>query len=124
MKKIRDKLGLGPHGVETDAHATRYRYLRRDAERVLVRQLGHMDVAVLETAWLLPVNGEAESEKDIVHEKVAALCPPKDRPTFPVRPELNEDLKPQLNAREARRFFVSLAKALRLDSKASGTPHR
>jgi hypothetical protein len=117
MQKLTNGL---PRGKEhTPAAKYRDRYLRRRAERELTKHLSLEDVAILETAWLLPVNGEAESESDVVQEKDAALC---GRPMFPARPDLSEDVTPETNAREVRRFHVDLAKELRRNHKQHSRP--
>jgi len=111
--------GLPP--VESKGRrATRVRYLRRGAERALVKQLGPEDVAVLETAWLLPVKVDSEGETILLEVKDAQ----EERAEFPVRPELNDDLSPEANAREAHRFYIDLAKELRSGHKQLSRPRR
>jgi hypothetical protein len=119
LSKMRRERGIARPRADVDARVTRHRYLRRDAERALVSSLGADAVAMLETAWLLPVQGDAESESDVVQEPAVALSFPRVRPRLPLRPELSEDVSSEVNARAARQFFVDLAKELRRNVKAS-----
>jgi len=81
----------------------RHRYLRHAVEKALLGRLSREDVAILETAWLLPVKGKAESNEDVVPESEAACMTP--RPELPTRPVPHPELPWKTSATEARAYY-------------------
>jgi hypothetical protein len=93
----------------------KFRDGRRNVESHLLRdaQLTPRDIAILETAWLLPVEGDREEAMVPLTPESAANRAGKTRPDYPTRPRLDNTMAATVNAARVKKFYDQTTQAIK-----------